>query len=132
KTDCLFEVENDVAFVLTYARPVEWPVAMNATFFSLLSNLDSGSIRVFDFTASPFNSDLKPLAESVLHQGNPSLTFSLEAPVPVVVHEVDPEPVPAATAEPARPKSFLIVMIASAGCVVMLLILIRLRSRRRH
>lgn len=129
KTDCLFEVENDLAFVLTYDRPVVWPVVLNATFFPLLSNLDSGTIRVFDFTASPFDSDLKPLAEGVLHQGNPSFMFSLEAPVPVVASEVIQEPIPIATGEPARPRSFITVLIALAGFVVMALIWAWLRRR---
>jgi hypothetical protein len=132
KTDCLFEVENDVAFVLVFERPALWPVVLNATFFPLLSNLDSGTIRVFDFTASPFNSDLKPLAEGVLHQGNPSFTFSLETPVPAVAAEVIPEPIPAATVEPARPRSSMTVFILLAGCVLMALIWTWLRSRQRY
>jgi hypothetical protein len=132
KTDCLFEVENDVAFVLVFERPLVWPVVLNATFFPLLSNLDSGTIRVFDFTASPFNSDLKPLAEGVLHQGNPSFTFSLEAPVPVVSSDAIPEPIPVAAGEPARPRSIMTVFILLAGCVLMVLIWTWLRSSRRH
>ncbi len=130
--DCLFEVENDVAFVLVFERPLVWPVVLNATFFPLLSNLDSGTIRVFDFSASPFNSDLKPLVEGVLHQGNPSFTFSLKTPESDVAHGVEPEPVPAATAEPAWPRSFITVFIILAGCAVMALTWAWLRSRQRH
>ncbi len=78
KSDCQFEVENDVAFVLTYARPTAWPVEVMARFFDSLTNLDSGTVRVFDFKAARFNSDLDPLAEGIIHQGQPSFSFSLE------------------------------------------------------
>lgn len=96
KVDCQFEVENDAAFVLTYPRPLEWPVALTATFFDTLTNLDSGTVTVFDFKESRFNSDLNPIAEGVIHQGKPTLTFSLEGvaapptgtPVPLRVETI--------------------------------------------
>ncbi len=82
KSDCQFEVERDVAFVLTYPRPTAWPVEVTARFFDSLTNLESGTVRVFDFKAARFNSDLDPLAEGVIHQGRPSLAFSLETNAP--------------------------------------------------
>lgn len=131
KTDCLFEVENDVAFVLVFERPEKWPVVMNSTFFPLLSNLDSGTIRVFDFSASPFNSDLRPLAEGVLHQGNPSLTFSLETAAPETAREVGPGSAPVAIAAPQRSVSLTLALVV-AGSAATALLWKWLRSRQRR
>lgn len=112
RTDCLFEVENDVAFVLIFPRPHEWPVEMKANFLETLTNLDTGTIRVFDFTASRFNSDLEPLVEGVIHQGNPSLSFSLGAAA--IVADPEPRPTPAVTAKEDRPepRGFWVFLIA--------------------
>ena len=91
KVDCVFEVEKDVAFVLNFERPVEWPVVVEARFFGRLSSLDTGTIRVFDYTASRFSRDLEPIANAVIDQLRPSLSFTLAA-------AASPQPAPAAVA----------------------------------
>ena len=81
KVDCVFEVEKDVAFVLNFDRPAAWPVVVVAKFFDRFSSLDTGTIRVFDYTASRFSRDLEPIAQAVIDPRNPSLSFSLVAAV---------------------------------------------------
>ena len=81
KVDCVFEVEKDVAFVLNFERPTEWPVVVVANFFDRFSSLDTGTISVFDYTASRFSRDLEPIAQAVIDQRSPSLSFSLGAAV---------------------------------------------------
>lgn len=81
KVDCVFEVEKDVAFVVNFERPAEWPVVIVANFFDRFSSLDTGTISVFDHTASRFSGDLEPLARAVIDQRSPSLSFSLAAAV---------------------------------------------------
>ena len=81
QVDCVFEVEKDVAFVLNFDRPAAWPVVVEAKFFDRFSSLDTGTIRVFDYTASRFSRDLEPIAQAVIDQRNPSLSFSLAAAV---------------------------------------------------
>ena len=79
QVDCVFEVEKDVAFVLNLERPTAWPVVVEAKFFDRLSSLDTGTIHVFDYTASRLSRDLEPIAQAVTDQRSPSLSFSLVA-----------------------------------------------------
>lgn len=81
QVDCVFEVEKDVAFVLNFDRPAAWPVVVVAKFFDRFSSLDTGTIRVFDYTASRFSRDLEPIAQAVIDPRSPSLSFSLAAAV---------------------------------------------------
>lgn len=81
QVDCVFEVEKDVAFVLNFDRPAAWPVVVEAKFFDRFSSLDTGTIRVFDYTASRFSRVLEPIAQAVIDQRSPALSFSLVAAV---------------------------------------------------
>ena len=76
-SDCVFEPGNDVAFVLNFDRPKAWPVVVRANFMSRLGSLDSGTIRVFDYSASRFSRDLKPIAEKTIDQRDATISFSL-------------------------------------------------------
>jgi hypothetical protein len=89
KVDCLFEVPDDVAFIYHFKRPTKWPVEVRMEFFNRLGDLDTGTIAVFDYTASRFARDVEPLAQKTLDRSNPSLSFSLGQP-PVVA---SPKPV---------------------------------------
>ena len=95
--DCIFELNRDVAFKLTYERPAKWPLVLKARFFNLLGPLDSGSVSVFDQTAAPYQRDIEPFAGKVIQAGDPSLSVT---PGPAAVAE-NPAAPPA-----AEPPSF--------------------------
>jgi hypothetical protein len=79
-TDCLFEVQDDVAFILNFPRPSKWPVVVRAEFFPRFGNLETGTMAVFDCTASRFSREVEPLQRSIIDPRSPSLTFSLGFP----------------------------------------------------
>ncbi|NQX01296.1 hypothetical protein HQ447_11620 [bacterium] len=117
KTDCLFEVEKDVAFILTFERPRQWPVVLEARFLPLLTSVDTGTITVYDYTASRFSRDLEPLLRATLDTRNPSVSFRLPAAAvsPAVV----------ATPNPPRPHGrawigicLLLSAVAAIGFLV--------------
>ena len=121
KVDCIFEVEKDVAFVLGFEHPAAWPVVIEARFFDRLSSLDTGTIDVFDYTASRFSRDLKPIAKGVIDQRSPSLSFTLGKVVsPAPVGKAAP-PTPSIVAKPVpgiSTKVFaLIVSLLAAGWI---------------
>jgi hypothetical protein len=121
KVDCVFEAEKDVAFVLNFERPAAWPVVVEARFFDRFSSLDSGRISVFDYTASRFSRDLEPIADGVIDQRGPSLSFTLAATVsPAPVAEAV-APTPASAARPAAGISSrvlaMVVSLVAAGWV---------------
>lgn len=121
KVDCVFEVEKDVAFVLNFDRPAAWPVLVEARFFDRFSSLDTGTISVFDYTASRFSRDLEPIAKGVIDQRRPSLSFTLAAVVsPAPVAEAV-APTPTSAAEPAvgnsRKVLAIVVSLLAAGWV---------------
>ncbi|MES2439512.1 MAG: hypothetical protein V4584_10615 [Verrucomicrobiota bacterium] len=80
RTECLFEVQNDVAFILDFPRPEEWPVVVKAEFFPLFGNLETGTMAAFDSTASRFSRDVEPLVSRVIDPRNASISFSPGAP----------------------------------------------------
>ncbi len=114
--DCAFEVENDVAFILNFERPVAWPVVLDAVFLKQFGPLDTGTISVYDYTASRFSRDLKPIAEKVISQGDSSLSFSLAAPAPAEKQAMPPSS-PAVPASPPNPPRipWLIILAGLAG-----------------
>lgn len=132
KVDCMFEVENDVAFVLTFARPEVWPVTVKANFFEDLTNLDSGTVTVFDFTTSRFNSDLKPVTEGVIHQRSPGITFSLGAPAPEIASEAVSEPEVPVSSQRPKDRSWGTLVIFLSGILALILVLGWLRRRLRR
>lgn len=76
-SDCVFEPYNDVAFVLNYERPVGWPLLFTARFFPLPGPLETGTIKVFDQTASRFMRGVEPVASKVIDGENPSLSVPM-------------------------------------------------------
>lgn len=76
-SDCLFEVQDDVAFILNFPRPTEWPVVVKADFFPRFGNLETGTIAAFDCTASRFSREVEPLKRTIIDPRNSSFTFSL-------------------------------------------------------
>jgi hypothetical protein len=82
--DCMFEVDDHVAFVLVYERPQKWPVELDAGYVRTLGELDTTTISVFDRTASRFARDLRPLLEKTVSSANSRVSFTLAtAPQPL-------------------------------------------------
>ncbi len=121
RTDCLFEVEKDVAFILSFEPPKQWPVVMEATFLPMLTSVDHGTLAVYDYTASRFSRDLEPLLRATLDSRNPSVSFSLQAPAatPAVIAP----PASAVAAPPRRGRQWigvsgLLLAVAAIGILV--------------
>ncbi len=121
KVDCVFEVEKDVAFVLGFERPVAWPVVVVARFFDRLTSLDTGTIRVFDYTASRFSRDLEPLADAVVDQQNHSISFALATAASLPPTPEAAAPAPAAAAKPvagvSRKTLGISILLLAAGVI---------------
>lgn len=98
KADCLFENlepgHEHVAFTLDFERPSEWPVTLEAMFFPMLGELDTGSIAIFDHTASRFARDIEPLLRKTISRGDPSVTFDIRPAAVVKAPEKESTPVP--------------------------------------
>ncbi len=92
---CFFELNQDVAFKLTYERPAQWPLVLRARFFNLLGPLDSGTLSVFDQTTAPYQHDIEPIAGKVISASDPTMTVSI---APVAIFE------PEAAAPPTAPS----------------------------
>lgn len=135
RADVMFELDKDVAFVLNFHRPSKWPVEVDAEFFNQVDSLESGTITVFDYTASRFSRDLEPIALKTISQGDTTLSFRLAAAeVPVTAPNASgPAPVLAAapTAGDAPPPAAIILLLAGAG-VIGFLTWRRLRSMGRR
>lgn len=119
KSDCVFELHDlhdHAAFTIDFARPAEWPVTMNATFFDGLGELDHGTVAVFDLTASRFARDVEPLLRTSIRKTAPSLTFDLTgrkaaAPTPSATPVPAPVPSPASTTPPDRRRLPSVVLL---------------------
>ena len=98
QVDCLFEVQNDVAFIFNFKRPADWPVEVKMEFFTRLGNLETGTIAAFDYTASRFARDVEPLIKKTVDRNNPSLSFAIGQPPPAA----KPEPAPSPPAPPGK------------------------------
>lgn len=122
QVDCMFEVGNDVAFVLNFERPVEWPVVVMARFFERFSSLDTGTITVFDYTASRFTRDPEPIAQQVIDARSPSLSFTLGAAVAAAPPQPEvalPTPVAATTADAGGSGKWIagLILLVAVGTV---------------
>lgn len=120
--DCLFESlepgHDHVAFTLDFERPLEWPVTLEARFFQRLGELDSGSIAVFDHTASRFNRDIGPLLNRTIRRDAPSVTFDLRPAALPEAASKDPPPVPqpaAATPRQRKDPLLFVLLFFAAG-----------------
>jgi hydrogenase/urease accessory protein HupE len=89
---CLFELNDDVAFVLTYDRPKAWPLVAEARFFHLLGSLDSGTISVFDESTGRPDADIEPVAGKVLFSNDTVFSYAPAAVNPVAGEVVPPAP----------------------------------------
>jgi hypothetical protein len=138
KTGCAFEVHDlhdHAAFTLDFARPTAWPVVVKATFFPLLGELDTGTIAVFDHTASPFQRDNEPLLKSAISLQSPSVTFDAGPPKeasPAASPAPAPAPAPAAPVAitPTRPW-LLPIAVAIAFLLVAVIAVVWKRNRKR-
>jgi hypothetical protein len=121
QVDCVFEVEKDVAFILNFERPAAWPVVVEARFFDRFSSLDTGTISVFDYTASRFCRDLEPIAKGTIDQRTPALSFALAAVVKPAPAPEAVAPIQASAATPVAGTSrkilATIVSLSLAGLV---------------
>lgn len=115
QVDCVFEVPNDVAFIYNFKRPAAWPVEVKMEFFDRLSSLETGTIAVFDYTASRFARDVEPFARKTLDRNHPSFSFAPVQP-PVAA-------TPAPSQAPQQPAAkrwiaaalFLTISVAGIG-----------------
>ncbi len=116
QVDCLFEVQDDVAFIFNFKRPAEWPVEVRMEFFDRLGSLETGTIAVSDYTSSRFARDVEPFVRKTLDRNHPSYSFAL-VQAPVAATPLPPLP-------PAREPTgirrivvvfFLIVGVAGIG-----------------
>ncbi|RYD21326.1 MAG: hypothetical protein EOP88_11775 [Verrucomicrobiaceae bacterium] len=80
RTDCVFEVQDDVAFTLVFPRPKEWPVTLRAGFTRLLGDVDQGRVSVFDHTDAGYRRDMEPFVVRPVSRRHPTASFSLEVP----------------------------------------------------
>ncbi len=109
KADSLFEIDDHVAFVLQFERPAEWPVTVEAKFFPLFGELDSGTIAVFDQTTSRFSRDIEPLMRKTIDANDPAVSFDLGArKIANQPPQASPPPVPAAE-PPVRQRNFWLI-----------------------
>jgi hypothetical protein len=115
QVDCVFEVPDDVAFIFHFKRPADWPVGVKMEFFDRLGSLETGTIAVFDYTASRFARDVEPFARKTLDRNHPLFSFTLVQP-PVATAPVPPPPL----RQPAAKRwivaaLFLAVSVAGIG-----------------
>ena len=116
-TDCVFEVGEDVAFVIHFQRPERWPVVVRLRLFERAGSLDTGTIAAYDYTASRFLRDPEPIAARHVDQASPALSFSLEPAASA--ESVAPEPAVAPPAPGGRTLPALL-MVAGVAAVVFL------------
>jgi hypothetical protein len=124
RTDCVFEVQDDVAFTLVFPRPKEWPVTLRAGFTRLLGDVDRGTVSIFDHTNAGYRRDMEPFVVRPVSRRYPTASFSLEeskAEKPAAAPSMAP---------PAERKSsrlwLLPVTLVAAGLVFQLV------RRRQH
>lgn len=83
--DCQFELDQHIFLQVVYDRPPSWPLTLRATFFDRLDPLSNGTIRIYDQTDAPYQRDLEPLAQGIIHPPSPVFTYdprpdSVESP----------------------------------------------------
>ena len=112
QSNCQFELNKDVAFVLTYERPSQWPLVVKVRFMNLLGPLDSGTISVFDQTIDDPTRDLEPIAGKVLFSNDPALSVTIGPKVPEPAAEaaapVTSSPPPAVVSQPGFWQFFVL------------------------
>lgn len=110
QTNCQFELNKDVAFVLTYDRPSQWPLAVKVRFLNILGPLDSGTISVFDQSNGNPSGDVEPIAGKVLFANDPSLSFTIApaVPAPAVAAPVASNSPPAVVRQPGFWRFFVL------------------------
>jgi hypothetical protein len=115
QVDCVFELPDDVAFIFNFKRPAGWPVEVKMEFFDRLGSLETGTIAVFDYTASRFARDVEPFARKTLDRNHPSFSFALVQPS-VAATPVPPQRLRKPTAiRWVVAALFLIVALAGIG-----------------
>ncbi len=134
-TDGAFEPHGDVAFILTFERPIDFPLVFKAHFFPRLGSLETGTVKIFDQTADRFRRDSQPITAKTLRAGDVSLTLN-QIPPPLADPALPTSESLATTAHPAalapRPSASMILL--AAGSLFLLAILLGwwLRHRQRQ
>lgn len=80
RTDCVFELHDDVAFTLVFPRPTTWPVTIRASFVSLLGEMDLGTVSAYDHTTAGYKRDMDPFIVRPISRRHPTASFSLITP----------------------------------------------------
>lgn len=126
RTDCVFEVQDDVAFTFVFPRPVTWPVTLRAGYTRLLGEVDRGTVSVFDHTNAGYRRDMEPFVVRPVSRRYPTASFSPDA-----AKEEKPSPAPAAAplAKSASRMWLLPVTLVAAGLVFQL---VRRRQQSPH
>lgn len=117
--DCMFELEDHVAFILNFPRPTKWPVELDAQYVRTLGELDTATVTVYDQTASRFARDIMPLLEKNVFEGDSMVSFSL-GPAPVAQEIKQPAANAAApkTVTDKGPADFMAVFLIAAALIV--------------
>lgn len=80
RTNCVFEVEDDVAFTLVFGRPTTWPVTIRAGFVQFLGDMDRGTVSVYDHTNAGYKRDMEPFIVRFISRRHPAASFGIAAP----------------------------------------------------
>lgn len=128
QADCMFEVQNDVAFIYNFKRPVAWPVVVKIEFFNRLGNLETGTIAAYDYTASRFARDVEPLAQATIDRSNSALSFTLVPPV-ATTREVPAPPTPTRPPPGGSSRVTGILFLLAGVATVALLVFRRMSGR---
>lgn len=126
RTDCVFEVQEDVAFTLVFPRPATWPVTLRAGFTRLLGDVDQGTVSVFDHTNAGYRRDMEPFVVRPVSRRHPTASFSPET-------AVAEKAAPAASAGPlskSASRMWVLPVTLMAAGVVFYLARCRQRSLR--
>ncbi|RYD49278.1 MAG: hypothetical protein EOP85_01925 [Verrucomicrobiaceae bacterium] len=114
KTDCQFEVEDDIAFTLVFPRPTTWPVTIRTGFTHLLGEMDRGTVSFYDHTEAGYRRDIDPTAVRSISRRHPKASFQPVAiSAPPVTMEVPEPPKPGRTFWP------VLIMVSVSGAVLL-------------
>lgn len=96
--DCVFELEQHVAFTYIFEVPAGNPeIRFKARFLKSMGELEEGTFRLIDLTRDPRRRDVEPLARKRLHRVDDSFAF-VKTPEGVQVNPEKP-PAPSETEE---------------------------------
>lgn len=93
--DCVFELEQHVAFTYVFEPPAGNPeIRFKARFLKSMGELEEGTFRLIDLTRDPRRRDVEPLARKRLHRVDDSFAFVIAPEGVRVVPEKKSAPSP--------------------------------------